>query len=278
MKLPVIIILFAFSSIIAQNFQQVFTGQQIDGAASSGWFYFEKSGDEWKSRLYYLDTLQFKVAGGTYSNTISHTYTFSTEEKAAGYLLYSVGADLDGDNFTDFYVMAQYGSSTDYRQSFKIFNIITGATIFERNDANMTYSYPTIEDLDLDGVLDCMFYKYSYPYTGVYSYDVYSTGVSGFQNEGVPAAFTLNQNFPNPFNPSTTIRFTLDHRAPVTIRIYSIEGKLVRTLTQKELEAGTHEVNWDAKDDSGFPLPSGVYTYSLGTGLNLEARKMVLIR
>lgn len=278
MKFVTILLIALFTTINAQNFQSVFTGSQINGAAASGWFYFEKSGENWKSRLYYLDTLTFKVASGTYSNATAYTYTFSAAEKAAGYLIYSLGADLDGDNFTEFYIMSQYGSSTDYRQGFKIFSIVTGATIFERVAPNMTYSYPTLDDLDDDGVLDCYFYKYSYPYTGTYSYEVYSTGISGLQTPGIPASFTLNQNFPNPFNPSTVIRFTLTQAAEVTVKIYSVTGKLVRTLSAGSKDAGTHEITWDAKDDHGVSLPSGIYTYSMGTGLQQESKKMVLIR
>lgn len=278
MKFVSILFIVLITTLNGQNFQNLFTGPQINGAVSSGWFYFEKSGDNWKSRLYFLDTLTFKVAAGSYSNGTAYTYTFNAEEKAAGYLLYSLGVDLDGDNFTEFYVMSRYGSTTDYREGFKIFSIVTGATIFERNDANMTYSYPTIEDLDDDGVLDCYFYKYAYPYTGSYSYDVYSTGISGLQSPGVPAAFSLNQNFPNPFNPSTVIRFTLSRAAEVSVKIYSITGKLVRTLSAGSRDAGTHEISWDAKDDHGYPLPSGIYTYTMGTGLQQESKKMVLIR
>lgn len=262
----------------SQNFTNTFTSNPIPGATASGWLNFEKDGDNWKSRMYFLDTIQFRVTGGTFSNSISYTHTFTAEEQLAGYYIYSFMTDLNGDNFTDFYILSYTGPSSAYRQGFKIFSIVDGSTIFERKDNNTWYSEPTISDLDNDGVLDCSFYSYTFPYNGTYQYEVYSTGVTTDMKETTPRGFVLNQNFPNPFNPSTVIRFSLEKSQQVSIEIYNVEGRLIRTLVQENLPEGSHEISWDGKDERGFNLPSGIYFYSLrGSGHQLT-KKMVLLK
>ncbi|MDZ7271761.1 MAG: T9SS type A sorting domain-containing protein [candidate division KSB1 bacterium] len=79
----------------------------------------------------------------------------------------------------------------------------------------------------------------------------------------VPERASLAQNYPNPFNPVTWIAFELKEAAPVTLRIYNLQGQLVRTLVEGYTEVGRHEVRWDATDDRGTLVPSGVYVYVL---------------
>ena len=83
--------------------------------------------------------------------------------------------------------------------------------------------------------------------------------------------FQLEQNFPNPFNPSTTISFSLAHDANVTLTIFDILGQEIQTLVSGHFAQGSHTINWDA---SG--LPSGVYIYRIQAGNSVSARKMFL--
>lgn len=100
-----------------------------------------------------------------------------------------------------------------------------------------------------------------------------STGV-----EPLPARAILHPNHPNPFNPSTTIRFELAARGPASLRVYDVRGHLVRTLVDGDADAGTTSVTWDGRDDSGRAVASGVYVYRLRTGSTAESRKMVLLK
>ncbi|MBK8553071.1 MAG: T9SS type A sorting domain-containing protein [Ignavibacteria bacterium] len=85
---------------------------------------------------------------------------------------------------------------------------------------------------------------------------------------------TLNQNFPNPFNPSTLIRFELPETSEVTLKIYSMNGADVATLVDnRHLNQGINEVEFNAGD-----LPSGIYIYSLNAGNFTENRKMILLK
>jgi flagellar hook assembly protein FlgD len=91
-------------------------------------------------------------------------------------------------------------------------------------------------------------------------------------------SFDLRQNTPNPFNPSTTIAFSLPESAPVTLAIYDVNGRMVRTLVSGERAAGMHEVVWNGMDDNGRAVASGVYVYRLAAGNDVSIRRLALIR
>ncbi len=88
----------------------------------------------------------------------------------------------------------------------------------------------------------------------------------------------LMDNYPNPFNPVTTIRFTLDRRSPVRLTVHNALGETVRTLETGVRGAGGHAVLWDATDDWGREVESGVYFSRLESGPGVAGNRMVLIR
>ena len=89
----------------------------------------------------------------------------------------------------------------------------------------------------------------------------------------------LNPNVPNPFNPDTKISFALDKRSDVRIALYDLAGRQVRTLVSGNLDAGTHDVMWDGRDDRDRLVSSGVYFYELQIGgRRLESRKALLMK
>ena len=94
-----------------------------------------------------------------------------------------------------------------------------------------------------------------------------------------PAAFALLPAQPNPFNPSTAIRFRLAQTAPVTLAIYDLGGRRLRTLLEGPLQAaGEQSVTWDGRDGAGLPLPSGVYFVRLACAGRSAAQKVVLLK
>jgi hypothetical protein len=100
---------------------------------------------------------------------------------------------------------------------------------------------------------------------------------------GVPGSpakcLRLHANAPNPFNPRTTIRFDLPAAARVTLGVYDLAGRLVRVLRDGELRpAGRHIAAWDGRDDAGRAVPAGVYVCRLEAGMEIETRRMVLVR
>ena len=94
---------------------------------------------------------------------------------------------------------------------------------------------------------------------------------------GVP--FRLQQNHPNPFNPSTTIPFTLAAPGRVTVEIVDVAGRRMRTLLRNvERPAGPNQIHWNGRDDAGRPLASGVYFARLTLDGDAEQKKMLLIK
>jgi hypothetical protein len=88
----------------------------------------------------------------------------------------------------------------------------------------------------------------------------------------------LYQNHPNPFNPVTTVRFSLDRAGLTALRVFDVEGRLVRTLVSDVLPAGAHEVTWRGDDERDRPVASGVYYYRLESDCGTQSRSMVLMR
>lgn len=90
--------------------------------------------------------------------------------------------------------------------------------------------------------------------------------------------FELGRNSPNPFNPATTIAFAVDRAGPVTLRIYSARGAVVKTVVNGRLEAGAYRARWDGTSDHGSRLASGIYLYRLESGGRSLSRKMTLLQ
>lgn len=93
-----------------------------------------------------------------------------------------------------------------------------------------------------------------------------------------PLTLNLEPNVPNPFNPSTRIAFTLPEAERAILRVYDVRGSHVATVLDRRLSAGRHDVEWDGVDDSGTPVASGTYFYSLAAGKRTVSRKMVLVK
>ena len=95
----------------------------------------------------------------------------------------------------------------------------------------------------------------------------------------IPTAFELDQNFPNPFNPATSIRYGLPEAAKVTIKVFDLLGKEVVTLLSGEQrQAGYHVVSWGGHDKNGSPVSTGVYFYQIVSGKFSQTRKMLLVK
>lgn len=101
---------------------------------------------------------------------------------------------------------------------------------------------------------------------------------SGRADRVGPASFHLHQNQPNPFNPTTTIRYSMQTAGPVTMTVYNLLGQEVRTLVSGRKAAGDHLVQWDGKDRQGAPVASGIYFYRLESEGKSLVRKMLLVK
>ena len=103
------------------------------------------------------------------------------------------------------------------------------------------------------------------------------TSVGNVGND-VPKRFEVSQNFPNPFNPSTTIRYELPKETYVRINIYNLLGQKVKTLVNSDKEAGTYNTIWNGRDNYGNEVASGIYIYRVTAGSHVISKKMILMK
>ena len=185
-------------------------------------------------------------------------------------------------------------------------------SLVDNEDGTVTISWnmPAINDFDyfniylaLDGgnyeIIDetvgtCYIYTVQ-NYPALHSFYITTVNQSGMESEPsdiveflsvhsdelpLPVATQLSGNYPNPFNPSTTISFSLntENTENTEIVIYNLKGQKVKTLVKDMLPAGNHQVIWNGKDDNGKQVSSGIYFYKLKTDNFEKTRKMILLR
>jgi len=98
------------------------------------------------------------------------------------------------------------------------------------------------------------------------------------RSETLPQRFALEQNFPNPFNPSTTIRYELPEEAMVNVTIYDMMGRQVSKLVSSRQTAGYRSTQWNATNNKGQPVSAGVYLYRIEAGDYRQTKKMILLK
>ncbi len=103
-------------------------------------------------------------------------------------------------------------------------------------------------------------------------------GLSGVGDGDVPTVTALQSVYPNPFNPRTTVAFALAQAGPVRLRIYSVDGRLVRTLLAETMSVGHHTVVWNGVDDAGRPVSTGIYLLRMETPEMGQSRKIMLMK
>jgi len=161
-------------------------------------------------------------------------------------------------------------------------------------------THPTLVDIDRDGDTEIFAgrvdkFVYGWDTPGLYdSTKVWSTlkgnpartggmlrspfAVSVKEQEEFPSDFVLNQNYPNPFNPSTIIKVSMPQQGDLTLRIFDVTGRLIRSFSYRHVPPGVHAVEWNGLTDAGLPASTGVYAYQAHTGDRILTRKMVLLK
>ena len=97
-------------------------------------------------------------------------------------------------------------------------------------------------------------------------------------NEQIPTEFALYENYPNPFNPTTTLRFDLPEVSDVRVVIYNMLGQKIKTFNMNSISAGSHSIRWNATNDMGDPVGAGVYLYQFQAKNFVKTRKMILLK
>ena len=112
---------------------------------------------------------------------------------------------------------------------------------------------------------------------GMYSAN-FGGDVLSVDDSDLPTSFELAENYPNPFNPSTQIPFTLNKGGIVTLKVFDIAGREVATLFHGEKSAGAHHVTWNGKDGFGNQMPTGMYIYRIESNGLVQSKKMQLLK
>ncbi len=126
-------------------------------------------------------------------------------------------------------------------------------------------------------------------YVGTYPDDVIDSSSASYtktmlqkgsltEGKAIPEAFEVSDNYPDPFNPTTTIRYTLSEDAHVTLKVYNILGQLVATLVDENQLAGYQRVVWNGRNDSGSGVASGLYIYRITAGTFTATKRMLFLK
>jgi hypothetical protein len=220
---------------------------------------------EWGWKIHFLDGTDMAVS--------------LESENGSNYFLKSIDG---GQSFSEHF----YGSGTTYREQGIGFASPTlgwlgGASgaARETTDGGLTWN-PTDWGHWLNRVFmlnDALGYAVG---RTVYRYS--EDDVTDVAEETVPEApspsLALYQNEPNPFNPSTMIRYVIDEDATIRLLVFDVKGNMVRKLVDQLEQAGEHVVVWDGRDTTGRPLASGLYFYRLESDSFAEVRKMTLLK
>ena len=203
-----------------------------------------------------------------------------------------VTADLDNDG--DLEVVAAMKSGMVY-----VFH--HDATLFNNFPTNLSgniESSPAIGDLDGDGDYEIAFgttsglqvfdiktdmgnrhswklHRGNLERSGLY--DITLTSIDP-KTDIIPDKFYVSPNYPNPFNPSTQIDIYTVQKSDLTVNIFDATGRLVNTLIDENLEAGSYSIKWQGKDRKGQSMPTGVYFIQVESGVEISTQKMVLIK
>lgn len=159
---------------------------------------------------------------------------------------------------------------------------ISYAKINELTQPGAQFHPVTIRDFNGDGEKDILLPmdRYLNPNIDLFSYLLIQDSVTPikYENIQVPDKFELMQNFPNPFNPTTTVKIILGIHSRINISVYNILGEEIRILANETLPAGKYTFNWDGKDNEGNFLPGGIYFIQMKTQDFRKTIKSVLLK
>lgn len=158
-------------------------------------------------------------------------------------------------------------------------SLVLAQSTSERQVYTETYSYDAANRLTR--VSYTTGYQIDYAYdanSNPLSRTVSQVNVTSVAGDELPGTFALEANYPNPFNPSTLIRYQLPEAAQVRIAVFNVLGQRVRTLVATEQAAGRYEVVWNGLDDGQQATASGVYLYRMEAGPFIETRTMLLVK
>lgn len=246
----------------------------------SGWFLLNNNPLEYRFYTFNILTSNLKIMDGPLSNTPLLDITL--ESMASEWFSNSPTYDYSGDGLNDIIIIRSY-PPPNQRYGIRFIDVSNGQTLFTFDDNIYSYSYEheLPADVNGDGHTEIVIYRTDINFTDytylVYTTDGIPTSISNELNK-LPDVLELNQNFPNPFNPSTTIRYSISSPEKILIKIYDISGQLIKEINEERNQPGEFEVIWDGTNIHKEKVSSGAYFYQVIAGNYSEAKKMILLK
>ncbi len=230
-----------------------------------------------------LDSIkvQFSKAGSLQGGVWE--YTGSQRPTPLGASMISFTANPVNNSWTNI-DLTSYGKSTSKAFAVAFPTLAGGVQVsvspYPATSPYHSYTYLTSSDAS-SGVAG--WYYVTKDASNIYIYQIkayISVGTVGNEKtlEVLPSSYSLSQNYPNPFNPSTKIQYTLPENAKVTVRIYDMLGRVIKTLVSGEESAGMHQITWNGDNEAGQKVATGIYMYSISTNKFVQTKKMVLMK
>ena len=162
----------------------------------------------------------------------------------------------------------QYSKNSNFSNAVTVPNLNNPSTLVSGLEPNSTYYWRVLSKADNGSIS-------SYSTTAAFK----TTGTTAVgENEVIPTDYELAQNYPNPFNPTTRINFSIPQNSFVSIRVFDILGREVKTLIDQQMTAGSHSVEWNADNNLGGKVSTGMYIYRITAGSFVATRKMSFIK
>jgi len=182
--------------------------------------------------------------------------------------------EVNQEEFEGVIVQVNNAECTDFNPNYYEWLVDDGSGEIMVNDLLYAYTPSIGEFYDITGVVDYSYGSFKIEPRNSSDVDISSS----IQNEIVDIKVILS-NYPNPFNPSTMISFSVkDAVRRTNLVIYNLKGQIVKQLVSEELPVGQHSVNWNGTDDSDHSVSSGIYFYKLNTGNDQQIKKMILMK
>ncbi len=258
------------------------------GIVADSFYYYDNASLSYEVRI--LKLLQANISGNDYrgnelpeiivdpiTSLTDSSFNIPITVKHSNNIIFPISSSFDGFNYIDSVNLHSFYSKDDslvYNQSVAVVNE-EGTEIWNINTVlNMQLLKDDFEfNYRIEAIDKGMFPHHSFsPDTGHYK-AVWDTISSVKTLSYIVNSFSLSQNFPNPFNPLTTIIYLLPELSLVTLKVYDVLGNEIAILVNEELPAGEYEVEFN-----GTGIPSGIYFYQLNAGSFVAAKKMLMIK
>lgn len=203
-----------------------------------------------------------------------------------------IGIDIcEFETDADAHASAEIQAVTTNCKTFDMENISTLQAHIDRWNENVNNTVKYLSAVSYKGRIAVFIYQYNPEIRNTHIFRAVAYELVEQTNFLVPSAvseeggtaealraFKLHQNTPNPFNPSTTIRFSIPNDGFATLAIYNIAGQKIRELISGNIIAGKHSVVWDGRDANGLSVSSGIYFSRLTMGERTASGKMILVK